>query len=75
MPPGSPRTSSCSRPTPVGSPVTGAPRRCFAPTEGGEAVGLPDDERFVSLIHIGNPAQEQRPPERDPATDFVTFLD
>ena len=44
-------------------------------TEGGEAVGLPDDERFVSLIHIGNPAQEQRPPERDPATDFVTFLD
>jgi nitroreductase len=43
--------------------------------EGGEAVGLPDDERFVSLIHIGNPVQEQRPPERDPAADFVVFLD
>jgi nitroreductase len=43
--------------------------------EGRKAVGLPDDERFVSLIHIGEPVQEQRPPERDPADHVVTFLD
>jgi nitroreductase len=43
--------------------------------EGREAVGLPDDERFVSLLHLGRPVQEQRPPERAPAADFVTFLD
>ena len=43
--------------------------------EGREAVGLPTDERFVSLLHLGRPIQEQRPPERAPATDFVTFLD
>jgi nitroreductase len=43
--------------------------------EGRAAVGLPDDERFVSLIHLGEPVQEQRPPEREPAENVVTFLD
>jgi nitroreductase len=43
--------------------------------EGRAAVGLPDDERFVSLIHLGEPIQEQRPPEREPAASVVTFLD
>lgn len=43
--------------------------------EGRAAVGLADDERFVSLIHLGEPIQEQRPPERAPAADFVSFLD
>jgi nitroreductase len=43
--------------------------------EGGAAVGLPGDERFVSLLHLGEPIQDQRPPERAPAADFVTFLD
>jgi nitroreductase len=43
--------------------------------EGRAAVELADDERFVSLIHLGEPVQEQRPPERAPAADFVTFLD
>jgi nitroreductase len=43
--------------------------------EGRAAVGLPDDERFVSLIHLGDPVQEQRPPEREPAENVVTFLD
>jgi nitroreductase len=38
-------------------------------------VGLPDDERFVSLIHLGRPIQEKQPPERAPAADLVTFLD
>src|SRR6266545_8268431 len=35
--------------------------------EGQAAVGLPEDERFVSLLHIGRPLQEQRVPERAPA--------
>jgi nitroreductase len=43
--------------------------------EGRAAVGLPDDERFVSLIHLGYSVQEQRPPERAPVGETVTFLD
>jgi nitroreductase len=43
--------------------------------EGRAAVGLPDDERFVSLIHLGRGLQEQRVPERAPATDTVEYLD
>jgi nitroreductase len=44
-------------------------------TEAGRAaVGLAGDERFVSLLHLGPPIQERRPPERDPADHFVTFL-
>jgi nitroreductase len=42
---------------------------------GREAVGMSDDERFVSLLHIGYPRQEQRAPERAPTSDFVTYLD
>ena len=43
--------------------------------EGRAAVGLGDDERFVGLLHIGRPVQEQRAPERAPATATATFLD
>ncbi len=43
--------------------------------EGRRAAGLPDDERFVSLIHLGFPVQEQRPPERLPVADTAMFLD
>ncbi len=43
--------------------------------EGRAAVGLGDDERFVGLLHIGRPVQEQRAPERAPAADTATFLD
>jgi nitroreductase len=43
--------------------------------EGRAAVGLPDNERFVSLIHLGWPIQDQRPPERLPAGDTAAFLD
>jgi nitroreductase len=43
--------------------------------EGRRAVELPDDERFVSLIHLGWPIQEQRAPDRAPAADTATFLD
>lgn len=41
--------------------------------EGRAAVGLGDEERFVGLLHIGRPVQEQRAPERAPTA--VTFLD
>jgi nitroreductase len=45
-------------------------------TEAGRAaVGLDDDERFVSLLHVGWPLQERRAPERLPAGETVTFLD
>jgi len=43
--------------------------------EGRAAVGLPDDEHFVSLLHLGRPIQDKQPPERAPAADFVIFLD
>ena len=43
--------------------------------EGRTAVGLGDDERFVGLLHIGRPVQEQRAPERAPAAETATFLD
>ncbi len=43
--------------------------------EGRAAVGLPDDERFIGLIHLGHPIQEQRTPERAPADQVVEFLE
>jgi nitroreductase len=42
---------------------------------GAKAVGLGDGERFVSLIHLGVPVQEQRAPEREPAENVATYLD
>jgi len=48
----------------------------FLRTEAGRAaVGLRKDERFVALIHLGRAVQEQRPPERAPASQFLEFLD
>ena len=45
-------------------------------TEAGRsAVGLGDDERFVSLIHLGRSLQERPAPERGPADAVVTHLD
>jgi nitroreductase len=43
--------------------------------EGLEAVGVPDGERFVALIHLGWPRQEKAPPERLPPPDFIAYLD
>jgi nitroreductase len=43
--------------------------------EGRAAVGLPEEERFVGLLHLGRPVQEQRVPERTPPEQFVEFLD
>jgi nitroreductase len=42
---------------------------------GRAALGLPDDERFVSLIHLGWAPQAKTPPERAPVDDVVTYLD
>jgi nitroreductase len=43
--------------------------------QGCAAVGLTDDERFVSLLHVGWPIQEQRAPEREPVSATATYLD
>ena len=43
--------------------------------EGRAAVGLPDDEHFVGLLHLGHAIQEQRAPERAPVDETVTYLD
>jgi nitroreductase len=45
-------------------------------TEAGRAaVGLPDSERFVSLIHLGEPVQERPAPARRQVAETVTYLD
>ena len=41
---------------------------------GRAAVGLPDGEHFVGLLHLGWCRQDKEPPERAPADDFVTYL-
>jgi nitroreductase len=43
--------------------------------EGRAAVGLPDDERFVGLLHLGQPRQMKEPPERPPVEQATEFLD
>jgi nitroreductase len=43
--------------------------------EGRAAVGIPDDELTVGLIHLGHPRQEREAPERLATGDFVTFLE
>jgi nitroreductase len=43
--------------------------------EGREAVGMDQTEKFVGLIHLGEPVQEQRPPEREPPGSFAEYLD
>jgi len=43
--------------------------------EGREAVGLPKGERFVALLHLGQPRQEKAPPQRPPLEQTTVFLD
>jgi len=43
--------------------------------QGRTAVGLPDGERFVGLLHLGDPRQEKQPPERPPVDQTTTWLD
>ena len=41
---------------------------------GREAVGMPDGERFLGLIHLGPPEREPAPRERGAVADYVDFL-
>jgi nitroreductase len=43
--------------------------------EGRAAVGLPPQERFVGLLHLGRPRQEKPVPERPGADRVMTYLD
>jgi nitroreductase len=43
--------------------------------DGRRAVGLAAEERFVGLLHLGRPRQEQAVPERPPVEQTTTFLD
>jgi nitroreductase len=43
--------------------------------EGRAAVGLPETERAVGLLHLGHPRQDRPVPERPGAADVVTHLD
>jgi nitroreductase len=36
---------------------------------------LPDDELPIGLLHLGDPRQEQRTPDRAPVEQFAMFLD
>jgi len=42
--------------------------------EGRAAVGLPDSERVVGLLHLGHPRQERPVPQRPGSADTITFL-
>jgi nitroreductase len=43
--------------------------------DGRAALGIGDDEHAIGLLHLGPARQEQRPPERAPATDVIAYLD
>jgi nitroreductase len=42
---------------------------------GRAAVGLPDDEHFIGLLHLGHARQEAEVPERGEPAEYVQFLD
>jgi nitroreductase len=42
--------------------------------EGRAAVGVPDGERVLGLIHLGPPRQEREPPGRLAPGEYVTYL-
>jgi nitroreductase len=43
--------------------------------DGRAALGIGDDERAIALLHLGPARQEQRAPERVPASEVVSYLD
>jgi nitroreductase len=49
--------------------------RLLQTPEGRAAVGLEDDERFVALIHLGDPVHEPAAKPRKPPKEYVQFLD
>src|SRR4051812_10079706 len=42
--------------------------------EGRAALGIPNDEHVLGLLHLGPARQEQSPPERAPVETISTFL-
>ena len=44
-------------------------------TDGRSALGIPDDEQILGLLHLGPPRQEQRVPERAPTSAVVAYLE
>jgi nitroreductase len=42
---------------------------------GRSALGIPGDELPIGLLHLGDPRQEQRVPDRAPVEEFAFFLD
>jgi len=42
---------------------------------GRAALGVPDGERVIGLLHLGPPRQKREPPERAPTAAVVSFLD
>ncbi|MBW3652027.1 MAG: nitroreductase family protein [Actinomycetota bacterium] len=43
--------------------------------EGRAALGVPDDERVLGLLHLGHPRQQPRVPERAPVEAVASYLD
>jgi nitroreductase len=43
--------------------------------EGRAALGIPDGEQCIGLLHLGPKRQDQRAPERAPAQEIVSYLD
>ena len=43
--------------------------------DGRSALGIPDEEQILGLLHLGPRRQEQRVPERAPTTKVVTYLE
>jgi nitroreductase len=43
--------------------------------EGRAALGLPADELPIGLLHLGDPRQEQRIPDRAPVSEIAFFLE
>jgi nitroreductase len=42
--------------------------------EGLASLGIPSDERFVALVHLGRPRQDKQAPERQPVSEIVEYL-
>jgi nitroreductase len=47
----------------------------IATPAGRAATGLPADELPIGLLHLGDPRQEQRVPDRAPVEEIAIFLD
>jgi nitroreductase len=48
--------------------------KLLATPEGRAAIGLPDDEQFLALIHLGGRVTTPAAKERKPAVEYVAFL-